>query len=317
MQVRRPVPAVKLSDVGLLGLGLFLLATTQVMGQVMSQIRGPAQTPLLSQSVSALYRGEPAQAAELARKHLNRNPHDARGRVILARAELALGEFASAFEDLRKALADDPRNVDGLYYMAVLSKALAQKEYQRLYSIAPDSMRVHLLLAEASLAEENYTEAESQLKAALAASPRSVEVLTALGELKRSQSKFDEAIDWYRQAELIGPLNYDIVYGLGACFTYKQEHSRAVEYLKKAVVFAPESGAGRFALGNALFQAGDAEAAIPELVAALKMEPRLKQAYFVLGRAYQKVGREAEARATFSKLDELNRSEAAGSKAKP
>jgi tetratricopeptide (TPR) repeat protein len=271
-----------------------------------------AQAPAMAEGVRAIYQGDHQRAAELAEKHLRKYPNDAQARVILARAELAQGKFERAYQELQKALGSDPRNIDALYYLAIVAKALSQQEYQRLYALAPDSARVHLLLAEAALAEDNPTEAEVEFQAALKANPRSVEVLTALGELKRSQSMFDEAITYYAQAERIGPLNYDIAYGLGACYTYKQEHPRAVEYLRKAASFAPDSAAGRFALGNALFQDGQTEAAIPELKAALELEPQLKQAYFVLGRAYQKLGQQAEAKIAFGKLDELSRNEAAG-----
>lgn len=271
-----------------------------------------AQSSALAESRRALFQGEPQRAAELAEKHLKKYPKDTTVRVILARAQLAQGKFLSAYQELQKALASDPRNIDALYYLAIVSRALSQQEYQRLYAMAPDSARVHMLMAEAALSEEKFTEAEAEFQAALKANPRSIEVLTALGELKRSQSKFDEAISYYAQAEQVGPLNYDIAYGLGACYTYKQEHPRAIEYLRKAVAFAPDSAAGRFALGNALFQGGQTEAAIPELKTALELEPQLKQAYFLLGRAYQKLGQQAEAKAAFSKLDELNRKEAAG-----
>ncbi|HEV2668960.1 MAG TPA: tetratricopeptide repeat protein [Blastocatellia bacterium] len=268
-------------------------------------------TPAMPESARALYQGDPRRAAELAEKRLRQYSNDATERVILARAELAQGNFQRAYQELQTALASDPRNIDALYYLAIVAKALSQQEHQRLYALAPDSARVHMLMAEAALAQENPTEAEAEFQAALKASPGSIEVLTALGELKRSQSKFDEAIAHYAQAEGIGPLNYRIAYGLGACYTYKQESARAVEYLRKAAAFAPDSAAGRFALGNALYQYGQTEAAIPELKAALKLEPQLKQAYFLLGRAYQKLGRQAEAKAEFSKLDELNRNEAA------
>ena len=266
----------------------------------------------MSDSAQALYQGDPRRAAELAEKRLRQYPNDATERVIRARAELAQGNFQRAYQELQTALASDPRNIDALYYLAIVAKALSQQEYQRLYALAPDSARVHALMAEAALAQENPTEAEAEFQAALKASPGSIEVLMALGELKRSQSKFDEAIAYYAQAEGIGPLNYTIAYGLGACYTYKQESARAVEYLRKAAALAPDSAAGRFALGNALYQDGQTKAAIPELKTALELEPQLKQAYFLLGRAYQKLGRQAEAEAVFSKLDELNRNEAAG-----
>src|SRR5262245_19508885 len=273
---------------------------------------GFAQTTGMRESSRALYRGDHRQAAELAEKHLRKYPNDAPARVVLARAELAQGNFQRAYQELQKALAADPRNIDALYHLAIVSKALSQLEYQRLYALAPDSARVHLLLADAALAEDNQTEAEIEFQAALKADPRSIEVLTKLGELKRSQSMFDEAINYYGEAERIGPLNYDIAYGLGACYTYKQEYQRAIEYLRKAVSFAPDSAAGRFALGNALFQDAQNESAIPELKAALGLEPQLKQAYFLLGRAYQKLGRQEEAKLAFSKLDEMNRNDAAG-----
>ncbi len=270
------------------------------------------QSAALTACSSALYRRDYIEAAQIAEQHLRRYPNDVPVRVILARAELAQGRFQEAFEELQKALASDPRNIDALYYLSLISRELSEREYQRLFSMAPDSARVHQLFAEAALGAENKTEAEEEFQKALAANPRSVEVLTELAELKRSQSKFDEAIAYHMQAQKIGPLSYDVAYGLGACYTYKQDYSQAIEWLRKAAALAPDSAAARFALGNALFQNGQTEAAIPELNAALRLEPRMKQAYFLLGRAYSKLGRQEEAKAAIRKLDELNRSEVPG-----
>jgi tetratricopeptide (TPR) repeat protein len=270
------------------------------------------QSLALTESTKAFYRGDYAQAAELTEKHLRAYPKDVPVRLILARAELAQGKFQQAFEGLKKVLASDPNNIDALYYVSLIARELSHREYERLFSIAPDSLRVHQLLGEAAMAAGNKGEAEEEWQKALSVNPHSIEVSTALAELKRSQSKFDEAIVYYAQAEQIGPLNYDIAYGLGACYTYKQEYSRAIEWLRKAVVLAPDSAAGQFALGNALFQNGQFEAAIPELNVSLRLEPRMKQAYFLLGRAYSKLGRMDEAKAALKKLDELNRAEIPG-----
>jgi tetratricopeptide (TPR) repeat protein len=270
------------------------------------------QSLALTESTKAFYRGDYLRAAELAEKHLRAYPDDVPVRLILARAKLAQGKFQKAFEGLQKVLASDPKNTDALYYMSLIARELSHQEYERLFSIAPDSDRVHQLLGEAALAAENKNEAEEEFQKALKANPRSIEVSTELAELKRSQSKFDEAIDYYTLAGQIGPLNYEIAYGLGACYTYKQEYSRAIEWLRKAANLAPDSAAGRFALGNALFQNGQLAASIPELKISLQLEPRMKQAYFLLGRAYSKLGRQDEAKAALQKLDELNRSEMPG-----
>src|ERR1700674_1728663 len=279
---------------------------------VMICLEAHGQTPALTECTQTFYRGDYARAAELAEKHLRQHPGDAPVRMVLARADLAQGKFQRAFEGLQKVLASDPKNIDALYYLSILARELSHREYERLFSLAPDSDRVHQLLGEAALAAENKSEAEGDFQKALKANPRSIEVSTELAELKRSQSKFDEAIVYYTQAEQIGPLNYEIAYGLGACYTYKQEYPRAIEWLRKAAVLAPDSAAGRFALGNALFQHGQFEAAIPELNVSLQLEPRMKQAYFLLGRAYSKLGRLDEAKAALKKLDELNRAEIPG-----
>ncbi len=276
-----------------------------------------SQSSPLRECTRALYAGDYARAADLAEKQLQKHPSDARLRVIMARAELAQGKLRPAFEDLRKAHASDPRNIDALYYLSFAARGLSQEEYQRLFAMAPDSDRVHQLLAEAALQAENRTEAEAEFQKALQANPRSVEVATALAELKRSQSKFDEAITYYTQAEQIGPLNYDVAYGLGACYTYKQDYPQATAWLRKAVALGPDLAAGHFALGNVLFQSGQFDAAVPELKISLQFEPRMKQAYFLLGRAYTKLRRRDEATAAFKKLDELNGSAGPAQKGEP
>lgn len=289
------------------------------MSLVMAPVRshGQGQSPALAETTRALYRGEYVLATQLAEKHLRKYPRDVPVRVVLARAELAQGKLQEAFDELQKALKVEPKNIDALYYLSLVSRELSQREYRRLFSLAPESTRAHQLLAEAAQAAENTSKAEQEFQQALEANPHSVEVATELAELKRSQSKFDEAIAFYIQAEKSGALTYDVAYGLGACYTYKQEYPQAIEWLRKAVALAPDSTAGRFALGNALFQDGQIEAAIPDLKEALRLEPRMRQAYFLLGRAYSKLGRQEEARAAIKKLDELNRADVPDQEKRP
>ena len=275
------------------------------------------QSTALTETTRALYGGDYGLAVQLAEKHLRKYPKDVSVRVVLARAELAQGNLGEAFEELQRVLAIEPKNIDALYYLSLVSREQSQREYQRLFSLAPESTQVHQLLAESAQAAENPSKAEQEFQKALEANPRSVEIATELAELKRSQSKFDEAIAFYKQAEKSGPLTYDVAYGLGASYTYKQDYPRAIEWLRKAVALAPRSTAGQFALGNALFQDGQIEAAIPDLKEALRLEPRMKQAYFLLGRAYSKLGRQEEAKAAIKKLDELNRSEVPEQEKKP
>lgn len=274
------------------------------------------QASALKQSTQALYRGDYKEASELATAHLKKFPKDAQDRVILARVEFAQGEFARAFEDLQKALAADPKNVDALYYMALTARELSQRESQRLFSMAPDSALVHRLLGEAALTADYQSEAEEEFQKALKADPRSVEVLMELAELKRSQMKFAEAIPYYTQMEQIDPMNYQAAFGLGVCHTYTREYPQAIQWLQKAAALGPDFAAVRFALGKALFQNGQFIEAVKELKVSVRLDPRLREAYYLLGRAYTKLGRSAEAKTAFQKVDELDRAAHADAKAK-
>jgi tetratricopeptide (TPR) repeat protein len=280
--------------------GLFLLFLS------LPVTNGFTQQPELSSPARALFRGDYEHAKELAVSLLQKKPNDLPVRIILARAELAMGNYGGALAQLKRILALDPHNIDALYYLSFAARGMSQQEYERLFRLNPESARVHQLLAEAALEAQDRSLAETEFRNALQINPHSVEVATALGELKRSQSKFDEAITYYSKAAEIGSVDYEIAYGLGACYTYKQDYPRAIEWLRRSVTMSPDSGAAHFALGNALFQSGDWNAAVPELAASLRLEPRMKQAYFLLGRAYAKLGRKQEADAAFQKLDQLN-----------
>ncbi len=264
-----------------------------------------AQVTNSSESARAFHEGDYQRAAALAEAHLKQQPNSSPARIILARIELMNGRFQEAYMHLRKVLATDPTNVDALYYLAAISGALSQGEFEKLYALAPDSARVHQLLAEAAHAQENTADAEAEYRAALEVNPRLFEALVALGELKRSQSYFDEAITYYARAEDVDPNDFDTVYGLGACYEYKQDRTRAIAYFRRAVALAPDSAVAHFALGNSLFQTQQYEAALPELEASIKLEPQLRQSYYLMGRAYQKLGRQQEAKEAFKRFNVL------------
>src|ERR1700746_1613682 len=76
-----------------------------------------AASPALAKCTDALYRGDYKTAVQIAKRHLLSVPGDTSTRIILARAELAQGEFQPAFEELRKAHLADPHNIDALYYL--------------------------------------------------------------------------------------------------------------------------------------------------------------------------------------------------------
>ncbi len=259
----------------------------------------------LLEASRSFYKADYQRAESLTSSYLQAYPESPQGRILLARSLMAQAKYASAFQELRRALRADPNNVDALYYLGQVSVIMSQLEFQQLYAMAPDSARVHQLLAESHRAQEKLDEAEKEYQAALKANPQLVEVLVALGNLTRSKFQFEEAISYYAGALEIEPGNYDAAYGLGASYLYKQEAPKAIRYFRRALSVDPQSSACRLALGDALLRDGQASEAATELKAAIALEPKMRQAYTLLGRAHQRLGQRDQAQIAFKKAQEL------------
>ena len=272
-----------------------LFAWFSIAGLGFGQVSSP-----LDESQSALYRGNPSLAAELATEYVRANPEAAAGFVHLAQARLAQGDYDGAYRELRTALDREPENLDALYHLAKLSLILSQVEYGRLFRIAPDSYRVHQLLAETHLARGEYAEAEREYRTALKANPKSVTVLCALGDLERirlvrqdqeTAIAAERAVDYYRQALAIDPTSFNAHYGLALCYLRQPDHLRDAEHnFRRAIDVEPASAVARLGLGEVLVAGERWDAAVQQLERATQLEPTLREAYFLLGRAYRGLG---------------------------
>ena len=81
---------------------------------------------------SALAAGDLDRAATLAAGHLRQHPHSAAARVVVARVHIARDELDAAWQELNHAAAEQPRDVDVLYYLGQVSGQLAARQFERL-----------------------------------------------------------------------------------------------------------------------------------------------------------------------------------------
>lgn len=267
--------------------------------------RAAETAPAAVECARAFDRGDYAEAIALCSRRLAGAPRDAGARILLARAEAALGRFDAAYDGFREALRVEPRNADALYYFGLTAGVLAQQEHERLLALAPGSARAHQLRGQSYEAQGRPHEAMAAYKAALEAHPRSVELLVALGDLARSQLQLEEAVGYYTRALALAPRRYDVLYGLGVAHAYRREYAPAIERLRAALTLEPGSATARFNLARALLMSGQAPAAAAELEAVTAREPRMREAFYMLGRAYHALGRAAEAAQAFARAKEL------------
>jgi tetratricopeptide (TPR) repeat protein len=258
----------------------------------------------LAEASRALSAGDTARALEIGAAYLKQHPADAAARVLMARAHMERNELDAAYEHVRRALRTDPRNVDALYYLGLITGRMAQAEFQRLFAMAPDSPRVHQLMAESLEAQERRTEAEAEYEAALKGKPDLLDALLGLARLKRIRLECDGAIELYTRAEAIRP-TFDGAYGLGTCYLRQQENEAALARFQQAVDRNPRAAVAWVGLGSALLGLGRASDAIARLQHAIQLEPGMSEAHYVLGRAYQAAGDTARAQEAFAHAERL------------
>ncbi len=259
---------------------------------------------MLDEASRALSAGDVDRASALASSFLEAHPSSTRARLLLAQAAIARDDFDAAYDYLRPALTSDPRNVDVLYYMGMISARLAAAELQRVTQVAPDSARAYQLAAEAAEAQDHRAEAETAWEAALRAQPTLVDALLGLARLKRIRLECDDAITLYERAEALRP-TFDSAYGLAACYAVNQDDARSTAQYHTALRRDPKSAVAWSGLATAQLRTGHAAEAIVSARRALTIEPRMSEAYYVLGRAYQASGATAQAKEAFAKAEQL------------
>jgi tetratricopeptide (TPR) repeat protein len=293
--------------------------TATVAVSISAQDRiGTTAAPRVDQSRSsssdvfkALYSGEPDRALQLAQEYLKRHPRDAGMLVLAARARLARNEYNAAYDLLDTALAVDPANVDALYFLGIASGELATQAFGRVYAIAPDSARVHQLMARSLKVQGNSVEAAAEYELALRADAKLLDALLEYARLRREESNCADAQQLYERAQEVKK-TYEGAYGLGVCLARQDEHSRAIALFREALTYDSRSAAAQFGLGDSLLRTGDAAGAAAALERAAQLAPRVRETYYVLGRAYQKLGQPEKAQQAFDHATALARAERSG-----
>jgi tetratricopeptide (TPR) repeat protein len=291
-------------------IGRRVLVSCVLAGLLLAGARAGAQPPSprpdtrLVEAQRALTRGELARAFELGSAYVKAHPRDAPGRLLLARVHIERDELDQAYEELDRALRADPRNVDVLAYLGLVSGQLAASAFERLATESPDSARVLQLQGETFEAQYRRTDAETAYQAALKVQPDLLDALLPLAKLKRIRLACEEALVLYDKAESVRP-TFDGAYGLGICRSYLQDDEGAVVQFERAIARDPGAAVAWAGLGTSLVKLRRTAEGIAKLQRAVALEPGMSEAHYMLGMAYQASGDEARAQAAFKKAEQL------------
>jgi protein O-GlcNAc transferase len=180
---------------------------------------------------------------------------------------------------------------------------LAQQQFSDLETKAPDSARVHQLLAESLEAQDKRAAAEKEYEAALARRPDLLDALLGLAKLQRIRLACDTAIPLYQKAESIRP-TFDGAYGLGMCQSLLQDDEAAVRSFGQAIERDPGAAVAFLGFGSSLNKLHRSKEAIAKLQRAIELEPAMGEAYYALGLTYQTAGQIELAQEAFRKAEQ-------------
>ena len=224
---------------------------------------------------------------------------------IRIEAGMELIEIYNGTGDLDKAAAivsvlrgSYPANVDILYASYRIYSDLAGESMLSLSMVAPDSARMHQVMAH-EMARQGDTEAAIRnYREALKLAPQLPGLHFELAEaLHASSSPAEkrEAEGEYKAALAVNPFDEESERRLGEIAAQRGDQKEAYEYYSRAVQLQPNDAEANIDLAKILTSMDQPEKAEDLLQRAIQLDPTIAVAHYRLSLLYRNAGRTADA----------------------
>ena len=171
-------------------------------------------------------------------------------------------------------------------------RAAAREAAEHALRLDPQLAAAHATLAVIHrVAERNWTAADTEVRAALAADPDDPASLLAAAALARDLGELDRALDLCERARRRDPLNFIPYSRLGTIYLYLGRLPEAEAAVRRRLDLSPEGLGGHLQLVDVLLARGQAQAALE----AAQSEPNELSRLAALALVYPALGRKAEA----------------------
>jgi tetratricopeptide (TPR) repeat protein len=230
--------------------------------------------------------------------------------LALIESYTASSEYAKAFPALELLRHSDPTNTDVLYMSYRVNSELAAASLHDLNAIAPDSVRVHEVLAQNLMAQERYEAAVAEYHKALERGPRLQGLHYELGQailaVAPTAENRERAMREFLAELEINPRDADSTFKLAEIAYTRSDLKKARELYLRSVGLRPSFGEAEIGLGKVLADDGDETSAISHLELGIKLKPEDKTAHYRLARLYRGKGRTSDAEREFAVVRQLS-----------
>ena len=224
------------------------------------------------------------EAVALVEGELARRPTAAPLVILAARTYAAAGDDARAEASLKKAVENDPANLEactllGQLYLSQRRLDQALKEFDQLSKLQPRPAGAHTMVGIVLEAQGKPEEARKRYEAALAADPAAAVAANNLAWLTaESGGNLDVALQLAQTAKQRLPHQPQVDDTLGWIYYKRGLPKLALPPLELAVRRLPQNPVYRFHLGLAYLKCGEVEKGRASLSQALKLNPNFRGA---------------------------------------
>jgi tetratricopeptide (TPR) repeat protein len=232
---------------------------------------------------------------------------------LLAACSFFTGDFKTTLVAAKKLRAFPQSEEESLYWSVLAEQRLALLALADAGEVAPNSIRLHELLAESYRDREKYADAETEYKVALSINPKEFSALVGAATNYLQELRIDLAHEMIQNALVQNPSDAEANYIMGEVLLAEHKYSDAEPYLQAGLTANAQLVPRIHALlGQIYASEGDTKRAIDEYKSGLSSDDD-GSVHFQLGRLYQKAGEAKLASDAFKDSKAINlRKQAAG-----
>ncbi|MBI5427735.1 MAG: DUF721 domain-containing protein [Nitrospinae bacterium] len=196
-------------------------------------------------------------------------------RLVIARIYELMGRLDKAIAELEVLHEEDPKAVDILLQMALLSSMNNQtdkavEKIREAIQLEPQNDQLYHSLALAYIALKDNEKAAESLRRAIAINDKRDSYYFELGSLQEKMGQVEDAIRSMKKTLELNPMHSNAHNFLGYIYSLRGiKLNEALEHLQKALEAQPRNGYFLDSLGWIYFKKGDPEKALVELKKAV------------------------------------------------
>ena len=233
---------------------------------------------------------------------------------LLEQCSFYAGDYRLTLETSRRAVQSNSHSLDAWFWEAKSAQQLSASSFSQMNAVAPDSPKMHLLMAELHRAREEYAAAEDEYNEALK-SPDSGEDKTSarlgLAFVYLHSSQDEKALEQLQSVLNTDSGNSDANFMMGQVLVRRHQYDEAAPHLKQAITKLSSASLpeAHSLLAKCYSAQGDYARALEELKPALPADT-MGAFHYQLYQLYQNLGDSKSADRALQQSEELRKTKA-------